>query len=253
MRVIGVMDLLDGRAVHACGGTRESYAPIRAVGDSSIDPGDAVALARTYIDRFGLEELYAADLDAILRRDAQHSNHDPIVASVAALGAPLWLDAGVSSAAQACHLLTLGAAQVIVGLETLPSFDALGEICAAIGGDRVAFSLDLRNGEPISVHPDILQGQTPLLLAARAAEVGVAHIILIDLARVGLNAGVDLGVISEVRGAVPGLTLLAGGGVRGPDDLARLARAGCDGALVATALQNGCLGASDVTAARHLA
>jgi uncharacterized protein related to proFAR isomerase len=35
---------------------------------------------------------------------------------------------------------------------------------------------------------------------------------------------------------VPGLTLLAGGGVRGTEDLEKLAGAGCDGALVATAL-----------------
>jgi phosphoribosylformimino-5-aminoimidazole carboxamide ribotide isomerase len=252
MRIIGVMDLLGGQAVHARGGARESYAPVRVVADSPIEPGDAVSLARMYLEKFGLEELYAADLDAILGRDARHSNHDLLVASIAALGAPLWLDAAVSSADQACRLLTLGAAHVIVGLETLGSFDALAEICAAIGGDRVAFSLDLRNGAPISLYPEVLQCQTPRVLAARAANAGVGHIIVIDLARVGLNAGVDLELISGVRGAVPELTLLAGGGVRGADDLTRLAGAGCDGVLVATGLHNGRLSATDVTAARHL-
>jgi HisA/HisF family protein len=251
MRVIGVMDLLGGHAVHARGGARERYAPVRVVADSPIEPGDAVSLARIYLDRFGLEELYAADLDAILGRDSRHANHDLLVASIAALGAPVWLDAAVSTAAQARRLLTLGVAHVIVGLETLASFDALGEICAAIDGDRVAFSLDLRNGTPISVYPEVLQGQTPLALAARAADAGVGHIIVIDLARVGLNAGVDLEVISGVRGAVPELTLLAGGGVRGADDLTRLAEAGCDGVLVATALHDGRLSATDVAAARQ--
>jgi uncharacterized protein related to proFAR isomerase len=33
--------------------------------------------------------------------------------------------------------------------------------------------------------------------------------------------------------------VLAGGGVRGPDDLSALAAAGCDGALIATALHTG--------------
>jgi phosphoribosylformimino-5-aminoimidazole carboxamide ribotide isomerase len=252
MRVIGVMDLLDGHAVHARGGARESYAPVRVVADWPIEPGDAVSLARMYLDRFGLEELYAADLDAILGRDSRHANHDLLVASIAALGVPVWLDAAVSSAAQASRVLTLGVAHVIVGLETLASFDALGEICAAIGGDRVAFSLDLRNGAPISVHSEVPQCQTPLVLAARAADAGVGHVIVIDVARVGLNAGVDLEMISGVRRAVPELTLLAGGGVRGADDLTRLAEAGCDGVLVATGLHNGGLSATDVTAARHL-
>ena len=67
---------------------------------------------------------------------------------------------------------------------------------------------------------------------------------MIDLARVGTGAGLDLPLIARVRDAAPGLTLLAGGGVRGPEDLARLVDAGCDGALVATALQDGRLGAA---------
>jgi phosphoribosylformimino-5-aminoimidazole carboxamide ribotide isomerase len=46
--------------------------------------------------------------------------------------------------------------------------------------------------------------------------------------------------------------LLAGGGVRGYEDLARLADAGCDGALVATALHDGRLCAADVASAHRL-
>ena len=66
--MIGVVDLLGGRAVHARAGRREDYRPVRAVAGSVIEPGDALALARVYIDRLGLTELYAADLDAILGR-----------------------------------------------------------------------------------------------------------------------------------------------------------------------------------------
>ena len=46
MRVIGVIDLRGGAAVHARGGHRERYLPVTAVGTRSIDPGDAPALAR---------------------------------------------------------------------------------------------------------------------------------------------------------------------------------------------------------------
>ena len=51
--------------------------------------------------------------------------------------------------------------------------------------------------------------------------------------------------------AVPAVTLLAGGGVRGIEDLARLADAGCDGALVATAVHDGRLSSSHVAPARR--
>jgi len=229
--------------------------PVTIAG-SRIEPGDALAVARAYMDRLGLTELYAADLDAILGLDeAGRTSQSTVVAAVAALGAPLWLDAGVSSADQARHVLGLGAARVVVGLETLPSYDALGEICAAVGGDRVAFSLDLRDGEPMidsGVSGGIAPGEPAHLVAARAADAGVCAVIVIDLARVGTGTGLDLGLIARVRAAAPRVTLLAGGGVRGLEDIVRLADAGCDGALVATALHDGRLGVAEVAAARQL-
>jgi phosphoribosylformimino-5-aminoimidazole carboxamide ribotide isomerase len=255
MRVIGVLDLLGGRVVHAVGGRRDSYEPVRAVQGTGLRtgtetrppyaPGDAVGLARWYMRDVGLTELYAADLDAILGRPRQ----DSIVASVAALGAPLWLDAGVASVGDARHALELAAAVVVIGLETLPSYDALADICASVGGDRVAFSLDLRDGEPI-VAPGVLREPADVV-AGRAAHAGAGAVIVIDLARVGTGTGLDLALISGVRDAVPGVTLLAGGGVRGPEDLARLEDAGCDGALVASALHDGRVNADDVAAARR--
>src|SRR5206468_269313 len=183
------------------------------------------------------------DLDAIEGRAPQ----DPLVASLAGL-ASLWLDAGVSSPDRARHALALGAAHVVVGLETLPSWDALDEVCAAVDRQRVAFSLDVRDGVPLG-HSDVVRGTTADAVAERAAAVGVTSIIVLDLARVGMSVGIDTGLVGRVRQAAPLATLLAGGGVRGPDDLVRLAAAGCDGVLVATALLDGRIGAAHVAAA----
>jgi phosphoribosylformimino-5-aminoimidazole carboxamide ribotide isomerase len=245
VRIIGVVDLLAGRAVHARAGQRETYRPVQSVAGTAIESGDALALARTYVVHLGLTELYAADLDAIISGASQ----DALVGAVAAVGVPLWLDAGVSSADRARHARALGAARVVVGLETLPSYGALGAICDAVGGDTVAFSLDLRDGEPVVARGGIPPGEPAHLLAARARDAGAGALIVIDLARVGTGRGLDLGLIARVRAAAPEPVLLAGGGVRGLDDLARLADAGCDGALVATALHDGRIGAGEIAAA----
>jgi HisA/HisF family protein len=250
MRVVGVLDLLAGRAVHARGGKRESYRPVLAVAGSPIEAGDALALATAYLNRLGIAELYAADLDAILGFPPQ----DALVTGVVALAAPLWLDAGVSSADQARHSLALGAAHVVVGLETLPSYEALEDVCSAVNGARVAFSLDLRDGRPILAaknnepNPDTPAHE----IAARAAGAGVGAVVVLDLARVGVAKGLDFELIARVREATRGLTLVAGGGIRGLDDLRRLADAGCDGALVATALYDGSLSPVEIAAARRL-
>jgi phosphoribosylformimino-5-aminoimidazole carboxamide ribotide isomerase len=252
MRVIGVLDLIAGRAVHARGGQRERYAPVAPAAGAAFAAGDALALARAYVDHLGIRELYVADLDTIAGATAAGSQ-DTLVAALAAVGAPLWLDAGVSSTDRARHALALGAAKVVVGLETLRSYDALETICGAIGGGRVAFSLDLREGQPVfaaGASGLLSQAEPAHVIAARAAAAGAGAVIVIDLARVGSGRGVDVSVIAAVRKAAPQLTLLAGGGVRGIDDLARLAQAGCDGALVATALLDGRLDAGAVALLR---
>ena len=164
-----------------------------------------------------------------------------IVQLIAALGVPLWVDAGVSTVDAATTAIDAGASTVIVGLETLTTFEALSETCAAIGGRRVAFSIDLRHGLPI-VQPNVDHATwSAVQIAATGAACGVASIIALDVARVGTEVGINLALMTEVRQAVPGVALFAGGGVRGSADLDRLALAGCDGALVATALLNGAI------------
>ena len=238
MRIIGVIDILEGRTVHARAGDRAAYVPIETAVGVRID-GDVDVLARLYVESLGVKELYVADLDAI-SRGVSAMNHR-LIESVASIGVPLWVDAGVSTAADADRVMAAGASIVIVGLETLSSFDALAEICETVGHDRVAFSLDLRNGTPIGLPNVVSSGVAPAAIAQRAVQAGVGSVVVLDLARVGMGAGVDSTLMSRIREAVPAARLFAGGGVRSRMDLAELASAGVDGALVATALLNGSL------------
>ena len=238
MRIVGVIDVRNGRAVHARGGRRQEYIPVGSAAGERID-GDPVALARVYVDVLGVGELYLADLDTIASGPA--AMNVEAIRNVAALGVPVWVDAGVATPATARAVIESGAATVIVGLETLPRLDALREIVDTVGGQRAAFSVDLRNGVPI-MPATVGHGQLNAAdLVRHAAGSGVGTIIVLDLARVGMGAGVDVEQIAAARSAAPGVALFAGGGVRNSEDLDQLAAAGCDGALVATALLSGAL------------
>lgn len=246
MQIVGVIDLLDGRAVHAMAGERASYRPLVPSIRPDISPGDAEALTRWYVEDLGLDALYVADLDAIQGRASQHAH----VRRICQHEASVLVDGGVSTPDAAQAVLSHGAASVIVGLETLSSFDALHSICAVVGSDRVTFSLDLKRGAPLVSG---IGETTPEAIAARAADAGARSLIVLDLARVGIGTGLDVDLIARVRTAIPGtVRLLAGGGVRGWRDLEQLSMIGCDGALVATALHDGRLSAQDVRRAREL-
>ena len=249
LQIIGVLDLRGGRAVHARGGTRDRYTPVQNAAGWPIEPGNAYTLAEVYTTVLGIPEIYAADLDAILDRTPQVD----VTKSLASLEAPLWLDAGVRSVEDARRAIDMGVSQVIVGLETLPSFDMLSAICSAVGHDRVAFSLDLREGQPMVTNGTRLDdARSPEEIANLAALAGVGALIVIDLARVGTGRGIDSELLARIRSTTSGLRLVAGGGVRGWDDLVRVAKAGYDAVLVATALHDGRIGANEVAAARDL-
>jgi phosphoribosylformimino-5-aminoimidazole carboxamide ribotide isomerase len=208
VRVVGVIDLQGGTAVHAVRGERERYRPL----------GDPLALAR----RYGLDELYVADLDAI----AGVGTNDSIIAALAR-EARVLVDAGATDP-QRLH--DLGVHRVVIGTETLADADALPP-------DAV-LSVDLFDGRVLSRDPR-LAGLSALDAVARLR--GPSEVIVLDLARVGTSSGPDIETIAELHAAFPDLSLLAGGGVRDADDLRALEAAGAAGALVATALLRGAL------------
>jgi phosphoribosylformimino-5-aminoimidazole carboxamide ribotide isomerase len=242
MRVVGVIDLKAGTAVHAVRGERESYRPVSSV--IGGDDGDAVALARGFRSELGLDEVYVADLDAIV---GDGENNERIGAL--AREARVMVDAGVSEPARAQALLDLGAHRVIVGTETLTGPDALDRLLADLPERSLVLSVDLRDGRVLS--PDAqLAGLGAMDAVARLHRAGLREAIVLDLARVGSGAGPDVALIAEIHGAFGDLELLAGGGVRTIDDLRALDAAGAAGALVATALHSGVIGPRELAQLR---
>jgi phosphoribosylformimino-5-aminoimidazole carboxamide ribotide isomerase len=239
MRVIPVIDLMGGVAVHAVRGARERYRPLRSRIVAGSDPLD---LARAVRERFGLDELYVADLDAI----GGGAGSADVVAALAREGRVM-VDAGTATGAAVARQLELGVARVVLGTESLAGAAAFGRLRAELPDAPLVLSLDLRGGRLVSPDP-ALSGAAAVDALARFAEAGAEEAIVLDLARVGSREGPDVTLLGELRARFPHVELLAGGGVRHAADLRALAGAGTSGALVATALHGGALGADDLRA-----
>lgn len=247
MRVIPVIDLLGGRAVHAVRGERARYQPVRSVLCETSNP---ISIAEAF-GRLGLDELYIADLDAIVgngeRGESGRAGHRNLIAEIAACeGRRILLDAGVSDIAAAEEWADSGIDKIVVGSETLGAWSDLDRIIARIGAPRVVFSLDLRGGTILS-RSHALRSMRPVEALGRLRAEGCAEVIILDLLRVGSEQGVDRELLAELRAALPDLDLLIGGGVSGPDDLAALEALSVSGVLVATALHNGSISADHLS------
>jgi phosphoribosylformimino-5-aminoimidazole carboxamide ribotide isomerase len=241
MRVIPVIDLQRGVAVHAVRGDRERYRPLRSRIAEASDP---VQLTRALRDRLGLDELYVADLDAIAGGPGS-----PDLIAALAREAHVMVDAGAVAAAAVARLLDLGAARVVIGTESLPGAEAFRRLRAELPDAPLVLSLDLRGGRVLSPDP-ALAGAGAADALARLVEAGAREAIVLDLARVGSGEGPDVALLAELRLRFPEVALLGGGGVRNAGDLQALADAGAAGALVATALHGGAIAADDLRALR---
>lgn len=248
MQIIPVLDLAGGVAVHAQAGDRSRYAPL--VSDLVPDrTGDALAVLRAFHAVLGVHECYVADLDAIQGGALQRSLIRELAEFNTGFAGALLVDAGTNQPGGALEVLSCGASEVVVGLETLQAFSDLAAIVEVVGPTRLVFSLDLRLGNPV-LHPAMqdASGVDPdaLSLAAQATAAGVATLLLLDLGRIGTGCGVDIGLLETIRRRFPRVRLLAGGGVLTRLDLERMRDVGCDGALVASALHTGRVSASDL-------
>ena len=227
VRIIPVIDVMGGVVVRGVGGRRSEYRPIVSKLTSSTDP---VEVARVLFDTYKPHELYLADLDAIGGEMPAYK----VYRAIFDLGVSLWVDAGVGDVSRAVAIAACGS-DVVAGLETVPTAKVLREIVEAVGADRVVFSLDLRDGQPLREWTGT--DRNPV---ATAAALGITRLIVLDLARVGGGVGTGTDdLCRDIASTYPHVEVFAGGGITGPEDLTRLAACGVRGALVASALHNG--------------
>jgi phosphoribosylformimino-5-aminoimidazole carboxamide ribotide isomerase len=239
MRIIPVLDLQAGHVVRGVGGRRQEYRPLVSPLCPSSRPLD---VARAFRERFGFTELYVADLDALAGASPALDTY----AGLRADGLRLWVDAGVREAAAAAALAAAGVERIVVGLETVAGPTVLRETVGRLGAERVVFSLDLKQGVPLG---DLSAWQRPdaWSIAEQALALGVRHLLVLDLARVGERGGTGTDALcARLAAAYPDVYLTAGGGVRDLADVQRLRRCGVAAVLVATALHDGRIRPEDI-------
>jgi phosphoribosylformimino-5-aminoimidazole carboxamide ribotide isomerase len=245
-RIIPVIDLKDGRAVHAVAGRRAYYQPVQSILHATSDPLELAAALRELL---GPSALYLADLDAIAGSAPDVALYQQFISR----GFDLIVDAGLRDLRSADRLLTLdpSSSAIVAGLETLTGPCALREIVQAFGSKRTIFSLDLDESRPRKPAQSAWQSNDSIELASEAIDCGARHILVLDLARVGTGRGSGTSdLISHIKASHPEVEISAGGGISGMADVFDLKNAGASAVLVASALHDGRIGRQELLSVR---
>lgn len=216
IETIPAVDVLGEEAVRL---ERGSY-------DAVVERGnDPVALAERFVAA-GARRLHLVDLDG-----ARSGSVRPefVRAVVAAVGVPVQASGGIRSRADAERLLEAGADRVVVGTAAWPDPSAWLEL-----GEAVVLAVDVRDG---LVRTAGWTASAGLTLDEALGRAPGARVLVTAIDRDGTLAGPDVELVR--RAAATGARVLAAGGVRSPEDVAALAAAGAEAAIVGRALLAG--------------
>jgi phosphoribosylformimino-5-aminoimidazole carboxamide ribotide isomerase len=200
---------------------------------------DPAGTARRWIDA-GASWLHVVNLDGAFG-EAESANQQAlraVVTAARAAGVPVQFGGGMRTLESIEAALNLGVSRVVLGTLAVEQPQILAEALARWGSEQIAVSLDARDGR---VQVRGWQNDTPVLaadLAVSLREAGLHWLVFTDIARDGLQTGLNLDATVDLAQR-SGLAVIASGGVSRLADVQQARQAGLAGAIVGRALYEG--------------
>ena len=229
MIVFPAIDLIAGKVVRLRRGKRA---------DVDVYSDDPVAVARSFAEK-GAAWVHVVDLSAAFEEDdaALEANKAAIAGICGVEGIRVDVGGGVCSLQRIDELAGLGASRIALGTAIVRD-PAFAEAAAARFGGLLTADVAARDGR-VSVNgwrDDA--GVDADGLVSSLAEMGFAHLVFTDIARDGMQTGVNVEAYRHIAG-VAGFPVVASGGIATLDDLRELASLGdgvVEGAITGRAL-----------------
>ncbi len=241
MYILPAIDLMD----HCCVRLKQGDAA-----QKTIYSDNPIAQAQSFRDA-GAEWLHVVDLDGAFHGTPKHASL--IKEIIAQCGLKVEVGGGLRTDEAVAEVMAAGVTRAIIGTRALEDTAALARWVEAYGS-RIAVGIDARGGFVQTrgwVETSTVRATE---LAKRVADIGVKTIIYTDTATDGMLAGTNLTAMAEIADAVPGVDIIASGGVSAPEHvraLVQLQRANLAGAIVGKALYEGATSLAEMIAATH--
>jgi phosphoribosylformimino-5-aminoimidazole carboxamide ribotide isomerase len=204
-QIFPAIDLLEGRAVRLVKGKRETAETV----------GEPLAL----VERFARAPLlHVVDLDgAFAGGPRQHA----LIGQIAQRHA-VQAGGGVRSLDDIDRLLQAGVQRVVVGTAFVENPDLLDAALSRFGAERLVVAVDVKDGRVAVAGWAGTAAHTPRAFATLLAERGARHVLCTAVHRDGTLEGPDTAVLDDV--SVPGLSIIASGGIGSLDDVRAVRR-----------------------------
>lgn len=238
MYLLPAIDILGGKAVRLAKG---DYNLVTVYND------DPVAQARLFEEQ-GASWIHVVDLDGA--RTGNPLNIAVVERIVRETSLSVEIGGGIRSLETLKRLADVGAARMVLGTALVNDPELARAAVEAIGGDRLTAGIDAKGGE-VAVSGWIEgSGVAATDLARAMGEAGFCHVVYTDIARDGMQTGIDPAAYVAMAQAF-GHPVIASGGVASVADIERLAPVAesIEGVITGRAVYEGTLSVADGVAA----
>lgn len=184
-------------------------------------------------ERGGARYLHVVDLDGAFRGNGK--NTEAIHSICRAVSIPVEVGGGIRREEDVKRHFQSGVWRVIIGSKAVEEPDFAIRMASIYGSDRIAVSVDCK-GDFVTTHGWVDSSDVRVKpFVEKLVQSGVTTIIYTDISRDGMLSGPNLEVLKALQ-QIPGIHLIASGGVSGADDLRKLSTMGLYGAITGKAL-----------------
>ena len=201
---------------------------------------DPAAQARAFREA-GATQLHLVDLDGA--KDGTTANYESIRSIAAQGGLAIEVGGGIRTQQRIEDYLSLGVERCILGTVAVEDFDFTARMAREYGS-HIAVGVDAKDGWVAIKGWKELTGEKGPDFCRRLADAGVQTVIYTDISRDGAMAGTNLELYRQLT-AIPGLNIIASGGVSFREELLQLKEMGAWGAILGKALYTGALDLAD--------
>ena len=234
MIIIPAIDLSQGKCVRLFQGRKDK---------ETVYSSDPVQVARLWEEK-GASRLHLVDLDGAF--EGKPHNGDIIKKIASAIEIPVQLGGGLRDVETVKNAFELGVEKVILGTVCVENPRLLEEL-AYIYNSRIIVGIDARDGKVAVkgwVEETTMKARD---LAAATIKLGLKEIIYTDISRDGALVGPNYKALEEMA-SLPGIEVIASGGISSLDDLKKLSlmkNDGIKGVIVGKALYDGLFSLED--------
>lgn len=228
MILLPAIDILGGKAVRLAQGSYDAV---------TVYNEDPAAQALEF-KKQGATWVHIVDLDGA--RTGVPANIETIERIIRTTGLRVEVGGGVRSLETIERLAQAGAARIVLGTKLVTDPDLVREACRRFGGLIVA-GVDARDGEVAIEGWREGAGVPAAELVKELKSLGVFHLVYTDIARDGMQTGIDAAAYAAISKSA-GFPVTASGGISSLEDLCALARLGTrtvDGAIAGRAIYEG--------------